>query len=262
MSVTRSREQSERANGNMWENKVAIVTGAASGIGYLTAERFAMNGVRVALLDVNPTTVEVAAEKIRKQGGCADAYAVDIRDYAAVEAAVNETYRKYGRLDIIVNCAGGASSRVFGRKETFRDMPVEVLDWGIDVNLKGQIYMARAGIGYMMEQGSGVIINLGSVVGQTGGTSVDYSAAKSGAMNGLTKSLALYGAPYGVRVCCVTPGPVLTRPGMAKMKTPLGRAAQPEEIVDLIEYLTSDKAGFITGTNYLIDGGRSCGGMS
>ena len=80
-------------------------------------------------------------------------------------------------------------------------------------------------------------------------------------MNGLTKSLALYGAPYGVRVCCVTPGPVLTRPGMAKMKTPLGRAAQPVEIVDLIEYLSSDKAGFITGTDYRIDGGRSCGGM-
>jgi len=138
-------------------------------------------------------------------------------------------------------------------------MPIEVLDWGVDVNLKGQIYTARAGIGYMMDQGSGVIINLGSVVGQTGGTSIDYSAAKSGAMNGLTKSLALYGAPYGVRVCCVTPGPVLTRKEMANMKTPLGRAAQPEEIVDLIEYLSSDKAGFITGTNYLIDGGRSCG---
>ena len=243
------------------QKKVAIITGAASGIGYLTAERFALNGMRVALMDVNPDAVEAAAEKIRQQGGCADAYAADIRDYAAVEAAVNGTYQKYSRLDIIVNCAGGASNRVFGRKEGFRDLPIEVLDWGIDVNLKGQLYMVRAGIGYMMDQGSGVIINLGSVVGQTGGTSVDYSAAKSGAMNGLTKSLALYGAPYGVRVCCVTPGPVLTRPGMAKMKTPLGRAAQPVEIVNLIEYLSSDKAGFITGTDYLIDGGRSCGGM-
>ena len=78
-------------------------------------------------------------------------------------------------------------------------------------------------------------------------------------MNGLTKSLALYGAPYGVRVCCVSPGPVLTRPAMANMKTPLGRAAQPGEIVILILYLSSDKAAFVTGTNYLIDGGRSCG---
>ena len=78
-------------------------------------------------------------------------------------------------------------------------------------------------------------------------------------MYGLTKSLALYGANNGIRVCCVSPGPVMTRQAMAKMKTALGRAAQPEEIVDLIEYLCSDKAAFITGTNYLIDGGRSCG---
>ena len=240
--------------------KVAIITGAASGIGYLTAERFAMSGIRVALLDVNPDALNLAAGKIRQKGGAAVAYPVDIRDYSSVEAAVNETHQKYGRVDIVVNCAGGSSSRVFGRKEGFRDLPIEVIDWGIDVNLRGQIYMARASIGYMIDQGSGVIINIGSVVGQTGSKSIDYSTAKSGAMNGLTKSLALYGAPYGVRVCCVSPGPVLTRPGMANMKTPLGRAAQPEEIVDLIEYLCSDKAGFITGTNYLIDGGRSCGG--
>lgn len=173
---------------------------------------------------------------------------------------MKEIHEKYGRIDIVVNSAGGSSSRVFRRKESFRDLPIEVIDWGIDVNLKGQIYMARACIGYMMDRGFGVIINLGSVVGQTGSMSIDYSTAKSGAMNGLTKSLALYGAPYGVRACCVSPGPVLTRPGMAKMKTPLGRAAQPEEIVDLIEYLCSDKAGFITGVNYMIDGGRSCGG--
>lgn len=185
---------------------------------------------------------------------------MDIRDYGAIEVAVKEIHEKYGRIDIVVNSAGGSSSRVFRRKESFRDLPIEVIDWGIDVNLKGQIYMARACIGYMMDRGSGVIINLGSVVGQTGSMSIDYSTAKSGAMNGLTKSLALYGAPYGVRACCVSPGPVLTRPGMAKMKTPLGRAAQPEEIVDLIEYLCSDKAGFITGVNYMIDGGRSCGG--
>ena len=108
----------------------------------------------------------------------------------------------------------------------------------------------------------GVIINVGSVDGQTGSAAVEYSAAKSGVMNGLTKSLALYGAPWGVRVCCVSPGPVLTRPAMAKMKTPLGRAAQTQEIVDLILFLCSDQAGFITGSNYMIDGGRSCGAQN
>jgi len=81
-------------------------------------------------------------------------------------------------------------------------------------------------------------------------------------MIGLTKSLALYGAPYNVRACCVSPGPVLTRPGMANMATPLKRAAEPIEVVNLILYLCSDKAAFITGSNYLIDGGRACGGAS
>jgi NAD(P)-dependent dehydrogenase (short-subunit alcohol dehydrogenase family) len=90
--------------------------------------------------------------------------------------------------------------------------------------------------------------------------SLDYGAAKSG-MIGLTKSLALYGAPHGVRSCCVSPGPVLTRPEMARMKTRLGRAAQTQEVTDLILYLCSDKASFITGSNYVIDGGRSIGGM-
>jgi len=90
--------------------------------------------------------------------------------------------------------------------------------------------------------------------------SLDYGAAKSG-MIGLTKSLALYGAPHGIRACCVSAGPVLTRPEMAMMKTRLGRAAAPQEIVDLILYLCSDKAAFITGANYIIDGGRSLRGL-
>ena len=113
---------------------------------------------------------------------------------------------------------------------------------------------------HMIEQQGGVIINLGSIDGVTGGAVV-YGAAKAG-MIGLTKSLALYGAPYNVRACCVSPGPVLTRPGMANMATPLKRAAEPIEVVNLILYLCSDKAAFITGSNYLIDGGRACGGAS
>ena len=110
----------------------------------------------------------------------------------------------------------------------------------------------------MAKQNSGVIINIGSITGEEGcASNVAYSTAKSGVMNGLTKSLALYGAKYNVRVCCVSPGPVLTRPGLAGMNTLLGRAADPQEIVDLIMYLASDKAAFITGINVLADGGRN-----
>ena len=243
-----------------FENYVVIVTGAASGIGYLTAEQFALQGATVAMFGQHMDKLENAAEKIHTQGGIAYPYEVDVRNFDAVDQAVKDVIARFGRIDVTVSCAGGASSRIFGRTEAFRDMPVEVLNWGIDVNLKGQLYIARAAIGQMIDQKSGVIINIGSITGQTGSNCIDYSTAKSGVMNGLTKSLALYGAPYGVRCCCVSPGPVLTRPEMANMKTPLARAAEPKEIVDLIMYLASDKAAFITGTNYLIDGGRACGG--
>ena len=243
-------------------SKTAIVTGAGSGMGFLTAQQLAMGGASVALLDVDGAAAEAAAAKICSEGGRASSYEVDIRRYDQIAAAVEDILAKHNRIDIVVNSAGGASCRVFHRTETFKDIPVEDLDWGIDVNLKGPLYMARAVMGIMTEQRSGVIVNIGSIDGETGGACVDYSTAKSGVMGGLTKSLALYGAPYGVRCCCVSPGPVLTRPAMAKMKTPLGRAAEPMEIVRMILYLCSDDAAFITGSNYLIDGGRSCGAQN
>ena len=114
---------------------------------------------------------------------------------------------------------------------------------------------ARAVMEPMMNQKKGVIINIGSVDGETGGA-VDYAAEKSGLTYGLTKALARIGAPYGVRCCAVSPGPVLTRAAMSGMKTALGRAAEPIEIVRLVMYLCSDDAAFITGTNYNIEGGR------
>ena len=242
--------------------KTAIITGASTGIGYLAAENLALAGASVALIGTKKVTIDSAAEKIVAKGGLALGYEADVRDYEAVSAVIEDMYARFSRIDILINCAGGASIRVFNRTEPFHEMPVEFLDWGIDVNLKGPMHMARAVMGHMIAQHSGVILNIGSIDGQTGSAAIDYSAAKSGVMNGLTKSLALYGAPYGIRCCCVSPGPVLTRPAMAKMRTPLGRAADTQEIVDLILFLCSEKAQFITGSNYMIDGGRSCGAQN
>lgn len=242
--------------------KVAIITGASTGIGYLAAENLALEGAVVFLIGTKEATIEEAAKKIRDKGGKAFGYQADVRDYDRIKEVTEKIYDEYSHIDILINCAGGASIRVFNRTEPFHEMPIEYLDWGLDVNLKGPMHMAHAVIGRMIEQKSGVIINIGSIDGQTGSAAIDYSAAKSGVMNGLTKSLALYGAPYGVRCCCVSPGPVLTRPAMAKMRTPLGRAAETKEIVDLILYLCSDKAAFVTGSNYMIDGGRSCGAQN
>jgi dihydroanticapsin dehydrogenase len=244
-----------------FKDKTAIVTGAASGMGLLTAQNLCKEGAKVVLTDINREAVESAAEKIRQNGGEAIGLPVDVRCYEQVENIAATTLKKYQTIDLMFNYAGGAEGRVCKCPKAFHEMPLEVIDWGLDVNLKGAVYFCRAVLGTMIEQKSGVIINLGSVTGMEGSAgAVCYSAAKRGIV-GFTKSLALCGAPYGVRACCVSPGPVLTRPGMANMKTRLGRAAEPQEVVDLILYLCSDKAAFITGSNYMIDGGRTCGGM-
>jgi len=245
-----------------FKDKVAIISGAASGMGLLAAQMLCAEGAKAVLADVDGAAAEAAAEGIRQNGGEAFGVEVDVRNYAQVENAANAALAKHGRVDLLLNFAGGAEGRMLKCPAPFHEMPIEVIDWGLDVNLKGAVYFCRAVLGTMIKQKSGVIINLGSVTGMEGGGdgAVNYSAAKSGLV-GLTKSMALCGAPHGVRACCVSPGPVLTRPGMAAMKTRLGRAAEPREVVDLILYLCSEKAAFITGTNYLIDGGRSCGGI-
>ena len=190
------------------------------------------------------------------QGGKAVPCVCDIRDFEQIQAVVRKCVTEQGHVDIVVNFAGGFPARMCGLANgEFIHTPVEVLDWGIAVNFRAPMLFARAVMEQMMNQKRGVIINIGSVDGETGGA-VDYAAEKSGLTYGLTKALARIGAPFGVRCCAVTPGPVLTRANMANMKTALGRAAEPIEVVKLVLYLCSDDAAFMTGSNYNIEGGR------
>lgn len=246
-----------------FSGRVAISTGAASGMGYLFAENFASLGGCVVMCDVNG---EALAEKVKAinaaQRGRAIGVSCDVRDYAQVCAARDAAINAFGRIDVMANFAGGTAVRMRGvnRKEhpEFPDVPIEVFDWGIDVNLKGPFYFAHAVLGCMREQRSGLILNVGSITGAEGdGYGMDYPTSKAGLMYGLTKSIAQFGAPYGIRCVCVSPGPVLTRASMAKMQTPLGRAAEPQEIVDLCLFVASDKGSFINGENIMIDGGRN-----
>ena len=197
--------------------------------------------------------------------GKAVAFVCDVRDYKQVYAACDRAVAEWGRIDVIVNFAGGTAVRMqnVDRKQhpEFPDVPIDVFDWGIDVNLKGPFYFAHAALKQMRLQKSGLIINIGSITGEEGdGYGMDYATSKAGVMHGLTKSIAQYGSKYGIRCVCVSPGPVLTRPGMAGMKTLLGRAADPQEIVDFILFVASDKGQFINGENIMIDGGRNAMG--
>ena len=249
-----------------FEGKVAISTGAASGMGLLFAENFASLGGNVVLCDVNENVLNQKVEEINAKGkGKAIGVVCDVRDYNRVCFVRDKAVETFGKIDIMVNFAGGTATRMLNvnREECpeFPDVPIDVYDWGIDVNLKGPFYFAHAVLKQMREQKNGLIINIGSITGAEGdGYGMDYPTSKAGLMFGLTKSIAQYGSKYGIRCVCVSPGPVLTRAAIANMKTLLGRAAEPQEIVDLCLFLASDKGQFINGENIMIDGGRNAMG--
>ena len=251
-----------------FSNKTAISTGAASGMGLLFAQNWAKLGGNVVMCDVNEPILQEKVAQINAQGmGRAIGLVCDVRDYAQVCAARDRAVAEFGSIDVMANFAGGTAVRMRGvdreKYPEFPDVPIDVYDWGIDVNLKGPFYFAHAVLKQMREQKSGLIINIGSITGQEGdGYGMDYPTSKAGLMFGLTKSIAQFGAKYGIRCVCVSPGPVLTRANMANMQTLLGRAAEPQESIDLCLFIASEKGQFINGENIMIDGGRNAMGRA
>ncbi|MBR0067168.1 MAG: SDR family oxidoreductase [Kiritimatiellae bacterium] len=247
-----------------YEEKVAVVTGAASGMGLLTARKLAAAGAEVVACDIDEAALsrECAAmaedPSLAAAGGVIVPCRCDVRSWEDAQSAAALAIDRFGRIDLLFCFAGGNEARCRDSHVPFYEQPREVIDWGIDVNLRGPVYMARACMPAMVRQGGGVICLLGSVTGFEGdGNGAMYGTAKSGLFN-FAKGLAKAGAPHGVRAFCVSPGPVLTRPGMAAMKTLAGRAADPAEVVDFALYLASERGAFVNGTNHVIDGGRLC----
>lgn len=237
-----------------FNGKVAVITGAASGMGLYSAKEFVRLGAKVIMCDVNEEALAQAAAEI---GEAAIPVCGDVREYAYAEAVAAEA-AKHGGADYLVACAGGNEARCCNSRVPFYEQPVEVLDWGLDVNLKGPVYFARSIMPQMVAKKSGVIVMMGSVTGFEGdGVGSMYGTAKSGLFN-FVKGLAIAGAPHGVRAVCITPGPVLSRAAMSGMPTLMGRAGELEELVDVILFMCSDNASFITGTNHVVDGGRLC----
>lgn len=239
-------------------NKTVLITGGASGMGLRLGECYAKEGANVVLADINQDALDTCVANIRTYHENVIGVQVDVREYAQVVAARDAAVARFGAIDILINCAGGAETRICNAHNVFYENPIEIYDFGIDVNLKGAIYFDHAVMQQMAKQNGGVIIHLGSISGEEGSSNaVAYSASKSALMNGVTKSIAQAGAEHNIRCVCIAPGPVMTRPAMANMKTMLGRAAEVQEIVDMIMYAASEKCAFLNGVSILMDGGRS-----
>ncbi len=236
------------------QNKTAIITGGAAGIGAATAELFLRQGATVAIWDVD----EENAAAFTTEHPEVHFLRVDVRDRAQVEEALANTLAKLGRVDILINNAG------ITRDATLLKMAEKDWDAVIDINLKGVFNCAQAVAPHMVEQGSGVILNAASVVGLYGnfGQS-NYVASKAGVI-GLTKVWARELGPKGVRVNAVAPGFIATEMvntipekviAAIRAKTPLSRLGKPEDIANAYLFLASEEAAFINGTTLSVDGG-------
>lgn len=246
----------------MFEGKVALVTGAAGGIGRESARLFAEESARVVVADINLVGAEETAQMIVSEGGEAIAVPVDVADSASVKAMVAETVSRFGRLDIAHNNAG-----IKGADETVADMSEEVWRAGISIMLDGVFYCMKHEIPIMLENGGGAIINTSSGAGLIGVPRFsNYVAAKHGVI-GLTKAAALEYAQLGIRINAICPGTARSQmvddwmQGSTEAEAsvaalhPLGRIAEPREIAQAAVWLASPASSFVIGSSLVVDGG-------
>jgi NAD(P)-dependent dehydrogenase (short-subunit alcohol dehydrogenase family) len=252
------------------EGKVAIVTGAGSGIGRAAAVLFAEHGAAVCVADLDDARAAEVASVITNAGGQAVALRCDVAEAEAVGSMVEETYERFGRLDVLYNNAGLWFPAWGNHRPGFTDGPSPLVEENIwdrtlDVNLKGTYLCCRFAIPTMRASGGGAIVNTSSVAALKvgSGTSDAYTASKGGVL-AMTRSLAIAHAPDGIRVNCIAPGPVLTpiigevtreKEAWMRQWVPLRRWGQPEDIARMALFLASDDASWVTGAVFVVDGG-------
>jgi NAD(P)-dependent dehydrogenase (short-subunit alcohol dehydrogenase family) len=241
-------------------NKIAVVTGGAGGIGQAVVTRLAQSGFGVCIVDQNEKAGQELAEQLRQHNYTAESYRVDLKRATEIKNAFENIYTRSQRIDVLVNLAGGTL-----HKHPITEFPLSEWREVIDVNLKATFLCCQAVSRRMKEAKSGVIINTSSNFGITGSAGrTAYSAAKA-AIIAFSKSLALEMAPYGVRVNTIAPGltatarvmAVHTEAEWAKLSAgmPLGRAGQPSDIAEGVNFLVSDDSAFMTGQLLHVNGG-------
>lgn len=242
--------------------KIAVVTGSASGIGRAIALEAAREGANVVVADLNLDGAGKVAEEVKALGRESLAVKVDVSRSQEVNGMAKLALERFGRIDVLANNAGGSARE---RASLFHKSSEEVWDYVLGINLKGVLNCSRAVINHMMERKTGVIVNTASIAGIVGSPGrADYSAAKGGII-AFTKSLAKEAASYGVRVVAVSPGVIETPmfnhipkehlEELRRSAPPVGRLGKPEDIARMVVFLASDDAGFITGHNFIVDGG-------
>ncbi|MBC2907748.1 SDR family NAD(P)-dependent oxidoreductase [Streptomyces cupreus] len=241
-----------------FEGYGVLVTGAARGIGAATARRFAAEGARVLVTDVDEEEAEKTAAALREQGLAAEAFGCDVGDRTSVESAVARAVAAFGSLDVLVNNAYGCTPDT----PLFEDEPDDVWARDLDLTLTSAYRCCRAALPHLVTSGRGAIVTIGSVNGIQGIGNHAYSAAKAG-LGSLTRTLAGHAAPRGVRVNLVAPGTVRTTAWAGREDQleafrqvyPLGRVGEPEDIAAAVAFLASLDASWITGTTLVVDGG-------
>lgn len=238
------------------KDKVAIITGAAKGIGFATAKRFAQEGAKVMIADVNPETVKAAVDLIPGS----EAYVMNVTDRASIEATVDQIMQRHGRIDILINNAG------ITQDARLVKMTEAQFDTVIDVNLKGVFNCTQLVVPHMLEAGKGAVVNASSVVGIYGNFGqTNYSATKFGVI-GFTKTWARELGPKGIRVNAVCPGFIATEMVKAmpenilkdiERRSWLGRLGTPEEMANVYLFLASDEASYVNGVALEASGGIS-----
>jgi 3-oxoacyl-[acyl-carrier protein] reductase len=238
------------------KDKVAIITGAAKGIGFATAKRFAQEGAKVMIADVSPEAVEAAATLIPGS----EAYVMNVTDRASIEATVDQIMQRHGRIDVLINNAG------ITQDARLVKMTEAQFDTVIDVNLKGVFNCTQLVVPHMLVAGKGAVVNASSVVGIYGNFGqTNYSATKFGVI-GFTKTWARELGPKGIRVNAVCPGFIATEMVKAmpenilkdiEGRSWLGRLGTPEEMANVYLFLASDEASYVNGIALEASGGIS-----